>query len=75
MSKVYIRRVLFESGYMPYFCEGEDKKIIGVKRYFSILADLKKYYKIKKLVKNGKGWAINSRGTKIEWIEYIAEIN
>jgi hypothetical protein len=35
--------------------------------------ELKEFYKIKKLVKNGKGWAINSRGNKIEWIEYIAE--
>ena len=48
---------------------------IGVKRYFQTLTDLKKYYKIKKLVKNGKGCAINSRGTKIEWIEYMAERN
>ena len=73
MSKVYIRRVLYESGYIPYFCEGE--AVIGVTRYFSTLADLKKYYKIKKVKKNGKGWAVNSRGTKVEWVEYIAEIN
>ena len=70
MSKVYIRRVLYRSGYLPFYCEG-----LGIiKRHFSTLTELKEFYKIKKVKKNGKGWAINSRGTKIEWVEYIAEI-
>jgi hypothetical protein len=59
-----IKGTLSESG-VKYYID---------KYYFNTLKELKEFYNIKKLVKNGKNFAFNSRGTKVEWIEYIAEI-
>jgi hypothetical protein len=58
-----IKGTLSESG-VKYYID---------KYYFNTLKELKEFYNIKKLVKNGKNFAFNSRGNKIEWIEYIAE--
>lgn len=77
---VRIERYLHESGWKPYSLsvypytlqkKHDDRK-------FNTLKGLKEYFGIKKVSKimnNDRGWAINTRGKKIEWDEYNAEIS
>jgi len=75
---VRIERCLHESGWKPYHITAYPYQVRGADKSFSTLSDLKEYYQIKKVSKiqnNTRGWAINSRGNKIVWTEYNAEIS
>ena len=72
---VEISRCLHDGGWKPYYLTCRDYRVKKDWDEFKTLKDLKVYYNIDKLTKKGKGWAINSRGKKIEWDEYVGEIS
>ena len=73
---IEISRCLHQSGYKPYSASSRLASIKGENKNFNTLADLKDYYKIKKMTKmKEKGWAISGTGRKHEWLQYTAEIS
>lgn len=72
--KAKVERCLHQGGYKPYSLLTHPHKVSGAERSFSTLKELKDFFGITKIEKKGKGWAINSRGNKIEWDEYEVEI-
>ncbi len=75
--EVKVCRSLHDGGYKPFYVKAANGSPLQIKhayRDFHTLGELKEKFQVKSLKKDGKGWAINSSGKKIEWIEYIAEI-
>jgi len=69
MKTYKIGRTLYPSGWLPYRVKEIDGKF-HVGKEFNTLKALKEAYGIKKLKKEGTGWAINPRGTKRIWNTY-----
>jgi hypothetical protein len=75
---VKIERCLHESGWKPYSVTAYPHRIKGGSMNFNTLKEVKEFFGIKTLSKiknNNRGWAINSRGRKVEWDEYDAQIS
>jgi hypothetical protein len=67
--KTMIKRYLCDSGNKPYYLE------CNMEKTFSTLKELRDFYAISKIIPVSYGWAINSKGKKIEWKNYECDVD
>jgi hypothetical protein len=73
--RIEIKRVLRENGTKPFFATSLGFNFKNQRNYFETLRELKDFYKIQTVHKDGTSWAISPKGKKHEWQEYNAWIS